>query len=96
MTNDNFEFIVIKKTYTFAECSSCEGSGTKKRTFRKMVFVEDCPDCNGEGRKRFEKKEEFPLSEALKIIEKEKLPDVIVQVSDLTQDKSNLNNQSIV
>ena len=30
MINNNFEFIVIKKTYTFATCSSCEGTGTKK------------------------------------------------------------------
>lgn len=61
-----YEFIVVKKTYTFTTCTSCEGEGIKRRTFRKMTFVEDCPACNGEGRKRFSKTEEFPLLEALK------------------------------
>lgn len=68
MINDNFEFIITKKTYTFAECSSCEGTGTKKRTFRKMTFVEDCPVCHGEGRIRFSKTEEYPLIKALEEI----------------------------
>lgn len=61
-----YEFVVVKKTFTFSECPKCEGTGIKKRTFRKMTFVEDCPECRGEGRKRFEVSEEFPLSEALK------------------------------
>ena len=66
MSNNNFEFVVIKKTYTFSTCSSCDGVGTKNRIFRKMVFVEDCPDCFGEARKRFSNTEEYPLIEALK------------------------------
>ncbi len=61
-----FEFIVVRKSYTFATCPACDGSGVKKRTFRKMVFVEDCHECFGEGRRRFSKEEEYSLSEALK------------------------------
>lgn len=66
MSKRQYDFVVVKKTFTFAECAKCEGSGTKKRTFRKMTFVEDCPECKGEGRKRHEVSEEWPLSEALK------------------------------
>lgn len=65
-SNKNYDFVVVKKSFTYAECAKCEGTGTRKRTFRKMNFVEDCPDCKGEGRKRFAVTEEFPLSEALK------------------------------
>lgn len=65
-SNENYEFVVVKKSYTFATCASCEGTGVKKRTFRKMNFVEDCPECHGVGRQRFSINEEFPLSEALK------------------------------
>ena len=60
------EFVIIRKSYTFATCPACDGRGVKTRTFRKMTFVEDCPECFGEGRKRFVKTEEFPLLEALK------------------------------
>ena len=66
--NNNFEFIVIKRTYTFANCSECNGKGIKKRSFRKMVFVEDCPECNGEGRTRFSSDEEYSLKKALEEI----------------------------
>ena len=65
-TNENYEFVILKKSYTFATCASCDGSGVKKRTFRKMTFVEDCIECEGEGRKRFSVNEEFSLTEALK------------------------------
>jgi len=88
MINNNYEFIVIKKTYTFATCSSCEGTGTKSRTFRKMTFIEDCPDCDGEGRKRFSKTEEFPLKKALKELEQEKELPVIVDMTDLKRRQS--------
>ena len=64
----NFEFIVTKKTYTFGTCASCDGTGVRKRTFRKMTFVEDCPICEGEGRKRFSRTEEYPLVKALEEI----------------------------
>lgn len=66
----NKEFIIIKKTYTYGTCSACNGLGIKKRTFRKMTFVEDCSECNGEGRIRFEHKEEYPLVKALEEINK--------------------------
>lgn len=85
--DNNSEFIVIKKTYTFGTCASCDGSGEKKRTFRKMTFVEDCPECDGKGRKRFERKEEFPLTEALKEIEASKEPSVFIQVSDIKKNQ---------
>lgn len=62
----NSEFVVLKKSFTFATCKSCDGTGRKTRTFRKMTFVEDCPTCKGEGRQRFTTTEEFPLLEALK------------------------------
>jgi len=62
------EFVIIRKSYTFATCPACDGHGVKTRTFRKMTFVVDCPDCNGEGFKRVPKTEEFPLLEALKEI----------------------------
>ena len=62
----NYEFVVVKKSYTYATCPMCEGEGIKKRTFRKMTYVQDCPACEGEGRKRFTITEEFPLSEAIK------------------------------
>lgn len=65
-SNENYEFVVVKKSFTYAICASCEGTGVKKRTFRKMTFVENCPGCKGEGRMKFVKTEEFPLSEALK------------------------------
>lgn len=65
-TNKNYEFVILKKSYTFATCAKCNGTGIKKRTFRKMCFVEDCSDCLGKGRKRFSVNEEFSLMEALK------------------------------
>lgn len=68
MSHQNSEFVVLKKSYVFATCKSCEGEGIKKRTFRGMRFVEDCPSCKGEGRERHTTTEEFPLSEALKEI----------------------------
>lgn len=61
-----YEFVVVKRSYTFATCPSCGGTGTKSRTFRKMTFVEDCSVCDGDGRKRYSRTEEFPLTEALK------------------------------
>lgn len=61
-----YEFVILKKSYTFATCPSCGGFGKKSRTFRKMTYVEDCSECFGEGLKRFSKEEEFPLKEALK------------------------------
>lgn len=63
-----FEFVVIRKNFTFSTCPACEGTSIRKRTFRKMTFVEDCPVCHGEGRKRFTTNEEVPLAEALKSI----------------------------
>lgn len=61
-----YEFIVVKKTYSYKTCSACLGTGKKIRTFRKMTFVENCPSCNGEGRKRFEQTEEYPLKDAIR------------------------------
>ena len=63
------EFVVLKHSYTFVACSSCDGSGKKTRTFRKMTFIEDCPVCKGQGRKRLTTTEEVPLAEALKEIQ---------------------------
>lgn len=92
-SNKNFEFVVIKKTFTFAPCSVCDGTGTKSRTFRKMTFVEDCSTCNGEGHIRFVNSIEVPLKEALKELENEKLP-VVVQVEDLKLDTRRVKKQS--
>ncbi len=64
-TSANHEFVVVKKSFTFATCAACNGLGVRKRKFRKMIFTEDCPDCLGKGRRRFAKTEEVPLSEAL-------------------------------
>lgn len=70
-SKDTYEFVVLKKTFTFAPCGSCDGTGKRTRTFRKTTFVEDCPDCHGEGRKRFVSSSEVPLKEALKELEQE-------------------------
>lgn len=59
------DFVVIKKTIQFHTCSTCEGTGVKSRTFRKMNFVEDCPECE-KGMKPFTVSEEVSLVDALK------------------------------
>lgn len=63
--NKNSEFVVLKKSFTFQVCKTCDGSGKHFRTFRKMNFVEDCSVCHGEGRQRFTTTEEVPFIEAL-------------------------------
>ena len=60
-----FEFVVLKKSYTYQDCTNCNGSGKLTRLYRKMEFVHDCPICRGEGRQRFAITEEVPLVEAL-------------------------------
>lgn len=87
-TPDNFEFVIIKKTFTYGTCSSCNGEGVKRRKFRSMVFVEDCPDCNGEGRIRFSRKEEYPLIKALEELQASKNLPVYVQIEDLNNNQS--------
>ena len=95
-TNDNFEFVVIKKTFTFATCTSCDGTGNKSRSFRKMTFVEDCPDCHGEGRRHFSASCEVPLREALKELQLEEVKPVVVNFNELSTKNIKKKNQSIV
>lgn len=60
-----YEFLVIKRSYTFYTCNHCSGSGELHRKFRQMTFVEDCPKCKGEGRVRHSVTEEYPFIEAI-------------------------------
>lgn len=62
------EFIITKKTYQYSHCSHCDGKGILERTFRKTVYVQDCPVCDN-GRVRFTQIEEFPLIDALKTLQ---------------------------
>lgn len=96
-SNDNFEFVVLKKTFTFATCASCDGTGVRKRTFRKMTFVEDCPACHGEGRKRFCHTSEVSLKEALLVLEEEKknIP-AVVQVEEIKKGKKRIHKTETV
>ena len=59
------EFVVLKKSYTYATCPTCNGFGIIKRTFRSMVYTNDCAECSGTGRIRFIKTEEVPLVKAI-------------------------------
>jgi DnaJ-class molecular chaperone len=93
---NNYEFVVVKKVFTYATCAVCDGTGTKTRVFRKMKFVEDCPACNGEGRTRFVNSFEVPLKEALKELEQEKELPVVVHVEDIKLDKSRVKQQAKV
>lgn len=61
----NFEFVVLKKTFTYSICDKCGGSGKHYRSFRKMHFVENCDACEGEGRIKHTSTDEVPLQVAL-------------------------------
>jgi excinuclease UvrABC ATPase subunit len=65
MEDKHFEYMVIKHTFTLVECSKCKGTGTTNRNFRKMNFVQDCPNCEGTGKEKLVHSIRVPLIKAL-------------------------------
>ena len=65
MEDKQSEFMVIKHTYTFVKCSVCEGKAKTNRSFRKMNFVQDCPNCKGTGKEKLVHSIRVPLIKAL-------------------------------
>lgn len=59
-------FVVTKRIFKYRWCSSCNGVGSKSRTFRGSKYVVPCVTCKGTGREKYTHETEVSLIEALK------------------------------
>lgn len=62
------DFVVIKKSFYYAQCSACNGTGQYERAFRSMHYVSNCTACYGTGRIKHSISEEVSLVDALRNI----------------------------
>lgn len=64
--NKDVRFLIKKETFVFRQCSSCSGSGRRKRQFQGRKLDEACPTCKGTGKEKHIHSTEVSLMEALR------------------------------